>query len=97
MKRMGRRTGACTCASPGASWSWSRFFAHPAALVRERSYLKTFLATAASKSGLETVVFIDTNPTLDIFTEIALMTSNKLVVSVIEPLRECPQEKDQGK
>lgn len=51
--------------------------------VSERMHLRNFLDSAAKSSGRETVVFIDTNPTLDIFTEIALVSSTKLVVPLM--------------
>ena len=51
--------------------------------VKQRLRLLEFLKVAALESEKETVVFIDTNPTLDIFMEIALMTANKLVVPVM--------------
>jgi len=54
----------------------------PAPWVIERLRLLDFIKAAAVESNKQTVVFIDTNPALDIFTEIALLTANKLIVPV---------------
>lgn len=50
------------------------------AWVRERQRLKHFLDAAARACERDTVVFVDTNPTLDVLTETALVTCNKLIV-----------------
>lgn len=51
--------------------------------AKERLHLKNFLqAAAALETEKKVVVFIDTNPTLDFFTESARLSSNKLVVPV---------------
>lgn len=48
--------------------------------VRDRRRLKELLELAARECDQETVVFVDTNPTLDVLTETALVTCSKLIV-----------------
>lgn len=57
----------------------TRPLGEPHPWVKLRSRLKGFLEESA-RPGKQTVIFIDTNPALTIFTEIALLSSTKLVV-----------------